>query len=127
MCFECYDYGQGHAEEKFGFCIGERVWWVGIAGFGHNQRQADADRELCQEIVRRWNEAAEHRLAVEIRERCDVQTRLSKALKAEDCQRQRGNLAEAKLAVAVEALMKLKYNSAARDALARIAAMKEGK
>lgn len=50
------DYGQGYWENKFGFCIGDRVWWVGSEGYGHDDTQrVEEDKRLCEQIVRRWN------------------------------------------------------------------------
>lgn len=56
IVFERDDYGQGCYEQKFGFCIGSRVWWVGIEGYGHDARESAKGRELCREIVRRLND-----------------------------------------------------------------------
>ena len=55
------DYGQGYHENRFGFCIGDRVWWVGIEGYGYDEEYAKQQKALCREIVRRWNSAAEGR------------------------------------------------------------------
>ena len=58
MVWERAEYGQGYSEEKFGFCIGDRVWWVGMYGMRQdpeNYKRDKANEELCHEIVRRWN------------------------------------------------------------------------
>ena len=52
---ETDDFGQGYSENKFGFCIGDRVWWVGMEGYGHDEERAKQQKALCREIVRRWN------------------------------------------------------------------------
>ena len=50
------DYGQGYYECRFGVRIGDRIFMVGIEGYGHDQAQADRDRVLCNALVSRWNE-----------------------------------------------------------------------
>lgn len=65
MVNERSDYGQGYAENKFGFCIGDRVWWVGIEGYGHDSKEADEQKKLCCEIVKRWNEPSVMRAALQ--------------------------------------------------------------
>lgn len=51
------DHGEGYYECRFGVCIGDRIFMVGIEGYGHDQSVADADRALCNAIVQRWNAA----------------------------------------------------------------------
>lgn len=52
---ETFEYGQGYGEEKFGFSIGDRVFWVGIRGYGHEQEHAEEEMRLCTGIVDGWN------------------------------------------------------------------------
>lgn len=53
------DHGEGYCECRFGVCIGDRIFMVGIEGYGHDQAQADQDRALCSAIVSRWNAGLE--------------------------------------------------------------------
>lgn len=48
-------YEQGYRETRFGFKIGDRVWFVGMEGFGHTAEEAASNRALCNAIVSRLN------------------------------------------------------------------------
>ena len=49
------DYGEGYSECRFGFCIGDRIFMVGIEGYGHDEVQSAYDRSLVNAIVNSWN------------------------------------------------------------------------
>lgn len=52
--FDGFDPRNGpYGWEKVGFRINDRVFWVGCRG--SEMPDGDDDRELAQEIVRRWN------------------------------------------------------------------------
>lgn len=51
------DHGEGYYECRFGLCIGDRVFMVGIEGYGHDQKTSNQDRAMCEAIVTRWNTA----------------------------------------------------------------------
>jgi hypothetical protein len=55
MVYERHDYKQGYWEQKFGFRVGDRIWWVGVEGYGHDEEQSKKDKGTCREIVRRLN------------------------------------------------------------------------
>ena len=59
MVFEREDYFQGYMEEKFGFRVGDRIWWVGVEGYGHSEEQSAKDLAMCREIVQRLNQDPE--------------------------------------------------------------------
>ncbi len=44
--------------ERVGFRIGDRVFWVGCCGSGLPGTSYDADRQLAERIVARWNAGA---------------------------------------------------------------------
>jgi hypothetical protein len=56
---EVTDLGEGYAWEKFGFCIGDRVFMVGVSGYGYDEKMARAGMALCNAIVNRWNAKGE--------------------------------------------------------------------
>ena len=58
------DHGEGYYECRFGVCIGDRIFMVGIEGYGHDQAQADRDRALCNAMVSRWNDAPDYKTRI---------------------------------------------------------------
>lgn len=54
---ELFVHSEGLVEEKFGFRVGKRVWWVGLHTYGspEQQRESEQQHELCREIVQRLN------------------------------------------------------------------------
>jgi len=49
------EYGQGYGEEKHGFEINGRVWFVSICGYGYNYKKYEEDEMLLDEIINRFN------------------------------------------------------------------------
>ena len=52
---EHHDYGEGYSQTRFGVCIGDRIFMVGMEGYGYDPKVSEADRALCNAIVSRWN------------------------------------------------------------------------
>lgn len=55
---DAFDMRSGpYGYERVGFCIGDRVFWVGCAGSGlGNGDQYEGDKMLAEKIVRCWND-----------------------------------------------------------------------
>lgn len=55
---DAFDMRSGpYGYERVGFCIGDRVFWVGCAGSGlDNGDQYEGDKMLAEKIVRCWND-----------------------------------------------------------------------
>ena len=49
------DYGDGYSQTRFGVCIGDRIFMVGMEGYGYDPKVSEAYRALCNAIVSRWN------------------------------------------------------------------------
>lgn len=56
---DAFDMQHGpYGYERVGFCIGDRVFWVGICGSGlpSNYDQYERDKAFSDEVVRCWND-----------------------------------------------------------------------
>ena len=85
------DYGEGYCECRFGVCIGDRVFMVGIEGYGHDQTQADRDRALCNELVSRWNDGPDFKTRIIPDLEKEVSDWRSRAEHANRCDEQRAD------------------------------------
>jgi len=54
---DAFDMRHGpYGYQRVGFCIGDRVFWVGCCGSGMPGSQYEQDKALAEEIVRCWND-----------------------------------------------------------------------